>query len=89
MRQRRPDICIQGAFWVVCSEKSHLMPYLVTVIPLTVTFFSYSYFFQNTKAILKRQAVHSGSQVSKRQREKMILQLSNSPSYAFSKDSEH
>lgn len=39
MRQRRPDICIQGAFWVVCSEKSHLMPYLVTVIPLTVTFF--------------------------------------------------
>lgn len=39
VRRRRPDICIQGAFWVVCSEKSHLMPYVVTIIRLTVTFF--------------------------------------------------
>lgn len=67
---RRANICIQGACWVVCSEKSHRVPYLVTIIPLTVHFFSYSYFFQNIKAILKRQEVRSGSQVSKQRRKK-------------------
>lgn len=36
-------------------------------------FFSYSYFFQNIKAILKRQEVRSGSQVSKKQRKKNDL----------------